>query len=202
MAQTIYIGKHTPFVGKTVFEILANLKDFGVGRVIQKNIYKKLYPNEPSYFKITHVAPQMDENLQWGRVWGIEIFRGKRYPYIREMKTEHPDYSLIRVHEEPDFDRFPVLGETKDHLIVLPRTIPAPPIMAEVFNRAKLGIKPLYIPSANPGQRGKEAKSISKFDMEAKYENSTSSEFHYWYRIAEEGEKPTLKVPNLLSNSS
>lgn len=177
MANRIYIGKPTVFVGKSVFEILTNLKNFGIGRVLQRNLYKDLY-KEPCYFKVTHAAPQMDEELLYGRVWGIEVFRGKKYPYIRETRTDFHDYSLLRVHEEPDFDQFPVLGEAKDHLISLPRTISAPPVMAELFNRSQTGIKPLYLSSS-----GQEGSKHHVFTMKAKYPQEESSEFHYWYKL-------------------
>lgn len=189
MSQTIYIGKPTKFVGKSVFEILCNLKNFGVGRVIQRNLYKQMYP-EPCYFKITNVAPQMDDELKYGRVWGIEIFRGKKYPYIREAQPQYHDYSLLRVHEEPDFDKFPVLGEAQDHIIVLPRKISSPPVLAELFNRTQTGLKPLYISPSDPKKSS--SQSFAKFDLEAKYPKEKSSEFHYWYRVAREGEMPTM----------
>lgn len=182
MASRIYIGKPSEFVGKTAFEILCNLKNFGVGRVLQRNIYKKMYP-EPSFFKVTQVAPQMDDSLMYGRVWGIEVFRGKKYPYIRETRTDFPDYSLLRVHEEPDFDAFPVLGEATDHLITLPRAISAPPVMAELFNRTEMGYAPLYLDSS--GKKDDQSKPLHVYSMEACYPQQKSSEFHYWYKIEE-----------------
>ena len=143
ISKTIYIGKSTKFVDKRIFEILAQLKDFGVDRIIQRNLYKQLYPNEPSYFKITQVAPQMDPELKYGRCWGIEVFRGKKYPDILEICTAYEDYSLVRVHEEPDFENF--FGESTHQVTILP-TIPSSPVMAEVINRTRLDMKPLYMP--------------------------------------------------------
>lgn len=48
-----YIGRTNDFSGKTMWEILANLKDFGVGRLVQRNMFNR-YP-EPSYFRIIKV---------------------------------------------------------------------------------------------------------------------------------------------------
>lgn len=51
---TKYIGRTTLFKGKTLWEILGNLKDFGVGRYVVRNTFYQRYP-EPSYFKILKV---------------------------------------------------------------------------------------------------------------------------------------------------
>lgn len=48
-----YIGKTTDFKGKTLWQILGNLKDFGVGRIIGRNRFQR-YP-EPCYFKVRKV---------------------------------------------------------------------------------------------------------------------------------------------------
>lgn len=49
-----YVGKKTDFVGKTLWEILGNLKNFGVGRIVVRNTYAKKY-KEPCYMKILEV---------------------------------------------------------------------------------------------------------------------------------------------------
>lgn len=57
-----YVGKPTKYVGKTLWEILGNLKDFGVGRIIVRNAYVKEF-KEPCYIKILAVTtrPQWEE---------------------------------------------------------------------------------------------------------------------------------------------
>lgn len=50
-----YVGKKTTCVGKTLWEILGNLKDFGVGRIIVRNTYANKY-KEPCYMKILEVT--------------------------------------------------------------------------------------------------------------------------------------------------
>lgn len=48
-----YIGKTTDFKGKTLWEILGNLKNFGVGRLVARNRFQRY--DEPCYFKILKV---------------------------------------------------------------------------------------------------------------------------------------------------
>lgn len=54
-----YIGRKSHFAGKTLWEILGNLKDFGVGRVIVRNSYVKRF-KEPCYMKILEVTTRSD----------------------------------------------------------------------------------------------------------------------------------------------
>lgn len=50
-----YVGKSSKFAGKTLWEILGNLKDFGVGRIIVRNSYLQRF-KEPCYLKILEVT--------------------------------------------------------------------------------------------------------------------------------------------------
>lgn len=52
----IYIGRTTYFKGKTIWEIVGNLKNFGVGRVLVRSRFEH-YP-EPSYIRIKSVEPE------------------------------------------------------------------------------------------------------------------------------------------------
>ena len=49
-----FIGRTTDFKGKPLWEILGNLKNFGVGRIVIRNRFQR-YP-EPCYMKILKVA--------------------------------------------------------------------------------------------------------------------------------------------------
>lgn len=51
----IYVGKYTLFQGRPLWEIVMNLKDFGVGRLVGRNIYRR-YP-EATYFRVLQVNP-------------------------------------------------------------------------------------------------------------------------------------------------
>lgn len=53
------IGRTTDFKGKTLWEILGNLKNFGVGRIIIRHMFQR-YP-EPSFFKVLKVAAMPNE---------------------------------------------------------------------------------------------------------------------------------------------
>lgn len=48
-----YIGRTTDFVGKTLWEILGNLKNHGVGRLVTRNKFKDY--EGPMYYKILKV---------------------------------------------------------------------------------------------------------------------------------------------------
>lgn len=48
-----YIGRTTDFRGKSLWEILGNLKNFGVGRILVRSRFER-YP-EPSYIKVLKV---------------------------------------------------------------------------------------------------------------------------------------------------
>lgn len=54
-----YIGRTTDFKGKTLWEILGNLKNFGVGRVVVRSMFER-YP-EPSFMKIVKVETLPNE---------------------------------------------------------------------------------------------------------------------------------------------
>lgn len=48
-----YVGRTTNFQGKTLWEIVGRLKNFGVGRIIVRSAFQR-YP-EPSFLKIVKV---------------------------------------------------------------------------------------------------------------------------------------------------
>lgn len=48
-----YIGRTTDFCGKPLWEILGNLNNFGVGRLVKRHVFDR-YP-EPSFFRIVKV---------------------------------------------------------------------------------------------------------------------------------------------------
>lgn len=194
MPRVVYIGKKDVLVGKRVFEILANLKNFGIGRILQRNFFKHQYPIEPTFYRINAVDPQMDEELSFGRVWVEEVYRGKKYPYLTQIKPWHPDYTLVPKNEEPDFEKFPVLGVDKSDITVLPATFKVPPLMAEFLNRRQLGIFPNFqLEGLSKEKHGYDSKSILNYSIPLAYHEQELPEFDFYYRIADEskGEKPT-----------
>lgn len=55
-----YVGKPSEFVGKTLWEIVGNLKDFGVGRIVVRNSYASRY-QEPCFMRILDVTAEPNE---------------------------------------------------------------------------------------------------------------------------------------------
>ena len=60
MPNIRYVGKHIDHRGKRLYEILLKLKNFGVGRMVYRNMFKDRYP-EPSYYIITKVEPDFKD---------------------------------------------------------------------------------------------------------------------------------------------
>lgn len=201
MPRTIYLGKKSLLHAKSAYEILTNLKNFGVGRYLLRDSLCKEHP-EPSFYVVRHVEPQMDEKLLYGRIWVEEVLRGWKYPKIREITPWLHDYKLIAKHEEPDLSKFPVLGVDKSNVATLPKNYSVPPVMAEYFNRKKLGFFPnIYLKGLNKVKHGYDAESLIKFTVPRKYpEESDPEEFEYRFRIADEdsGEKPTLEMKKFI----
>lgn len=55
-----YVGKKSDCFGKTLWEILGNLKGFGVGRIIQRERFVNNYP-EQTFYKIIEVKAEPNE---------------------------------------------------------------------------------------------------------------------------------------------
>lgn len=48
-----YVGRTTDFKGKTLWEIVGNLKNHGVGRIVVRNMFQRY--KEPCFMKIIKV---------------------------------------------------------------------------------------------------------------------------------------------------
>lgn len=55
-----YVGKKSDCCGKTLWEIVGNLKGFGVGRIFVRNLEIKKY-EEPCFYKILKVTAEPNE---------------------------------------------------------------------------------------------------------------------------------------------
>ncbi|KAI1299393.1 hypothetical protein HDE_03972 [Halotydeus destructor] len=154
-------------------------------------MYKTNYA-EPCFYRVVKVDPQMDDELAWGRVHVEEIYRGRKYPYLTEIKPWHPDYSLVPKDEEPDFDSFPVLGKDKDNIKVLPSSFKVPPLMAEYLNRKKLGFYPnILLKGLDKAKHGYDPKSLLDYTLPYLHCEQENEEFDLYFRVAEKGEQPT-----------
>lgn len=56
-----YIGRTHDFSGKTLWEIIGNLKNFGVGRLVKRNMFERY--SEPSYSRIIKVETLPNEEV-------------------------------------------------------------------------------------------------------------------------------------------
>lgn len=56
-----FIGRTTTLRGKRLFDILSRLKNFGVGRMVYRNMFQERYAPAPCYYVITKVDPDMND---------------------------------------------------------------------------------------------------------------------------------------------
>lgn len=168
-----YIGRRTDFKGKTLWEILGNLKNFGVGRIVVRNRFQRY--SEPCYIKILKVAalPQPTEpNMNRKVIVLVEnVFRGEKSPTLETMEgsTYKTDYILIPKDEEKKYTDFTATVTKK----IVPKTMNFPPLLEKLIMR----------------QQKAAGLSIDKKPMLNIDYNLTGFKR---YRIAEEGEKPTV----------
>ncbi|GIX94379.1 uncharacterized protein CDAR_220621 [Caerostris darwini] len=168
------IGKINPFTGKELFEILCNLKNYGVGRVIMANSNK--YP-EVSFYIIRKVVPLREpigpKEQIYGNVWAEEVYRGRRMPGLTLLQhaTYLPDWRLIPREEEDQYLQHKSVEVTK----VLPKYHSLPPVWAELAKKK------------DPSLKGEPK-------MEAVYIDTFLSK-HLNYRVAKEGEEADYCLP-------
>lgn len=153
MGRIVYIGRESKLLGKTAFSILANLKNFGIGRMITRHEFDA-FP-EPSYHIVKKVEPRMDPELMYGSIWCETVIRGKRLPGVRELKVGYrPDFRLIPKDEEHDFLRGYSIENLGDKVNILPAKYTVPPLMREYLKR-----------------------HFARFQSSAKYMDSASGQF-------------------------
>ncbi|KFD46182.1 hypothetical protein M514_20006 [Trichuris suis] len=120
-----FIGNYDVLAeGKYLFEILAQLRDFGVGRMVTKGSWRRRWPEQPSYCVIRKAEPEMDRWLMHGKMWADWVLRGKPLGiYLFTKELDRCDWHLIHRHEEADFKR-PV----DPPKLRMPAKIPLPPL--------------------------------------------------------------------------
>ncbi|XP_055611376.1 uncharacterized protein LOC129757981 [Uranotaenia lowii] len=164
MATVKYIGRTTDFRGKTLWEIVGNLKNFGVGRVVVRSMMER-YP-EPSFMRIVKVETLPDEEIRKVKVTVEKTFRGRKYPKLIEISSVSykADYRLLHKHEEEAYCR-----GIEQPVKIVPRDIEMPPLLRQFVQR----------------ETGKAEPRIPVRLRESIYNN---------YRIAREGENPTVEI--------
>ncbi|CAH1795304.1 unnamed protein product, partial [Owenia fusiformis] len=100
-----YVGRLNRYKCKRLFDILCNLKDLGVGRVVYRDTRKRFFPNEPSYVRITEAVPDYSKpDVLRGTVWGEVVFRGQNEGIKKlTLSTHKPDWVLLPKEEEEAF---------------------------------------------------------------------------------------------------
>ncbi|XP_055324856.1 28S ribosomal protein S34, mitochondrial [Sitodiplosis mosellana] len=180
-----YVGKPTSLVGKTLWEILGNLKDFGVGRIIVRNSqttrYKepcfmrvlevKAQPNEvPPKFKIFRPPNDLRDKDRPRQVYALceVVFRGVKMETLQLLQGESsvPDFQLIPKHLEKNYKFTKTEAQRKEENI-LPRYLEFPPFLKDIL--VKNGVK------------------------EPKLKTVDNPAIKSLYRVAKEGEEPTRK---------
>lgn len=191
MPTVHYYGKKTEFVGKTLFEILANIRNFGVERMIIKQEELLKNPGQKCYYIVKKVEPVMDDNLQEGAIHAERVFRNAKVPGLVFVDEEswHTDWQLIPKHEEIKYRIKP--EELVEHghpstVTVLPRWMEVPPLM-DVFLRrhfnARRGVTSAPVKLDTP-----------LVNIRMHYEMSRLNKPHMRYRIAEEDEESELDI--------
>ncbi|XP_076649606.1 mitochondrial ribosomal protein S34 [Halictus rubicundus] len=132
-----YIGRTTTFKGKPLWEILGNLKNFGVGRIVIRSQYQR-YP-EPCYMRILKVAalPMTGEanpdNIRKVVALVERTFRGETTvkPVQLETVTYKPDYVLIPKDQESQYTNV----SNRPAARVMPSEAEFPPLLKEILIR-------------------------------------------------------------------
>lgn len=96
------IGRKAYFHGKTLYEILRNFKNYGVGRMVMRYEFNRRYP-EPSYYILTKVEPDMTcSKLGNGNAYGKYVFRGEEFGERKINAGGRADWRLVPKEEEAE----------------------------------------------------------------------------------------------------
>ncbi|XP_029672324.1 28S ribosomal protein S34, mitochondrial [Formica exsecta] len=179
------IGRTTDFKGKPLWEILGNLKNFGVGRLVIRNRFQR-YP-EPCYMKILKVAAMpLPDALHIDRkvmVLVERVFRGHKNPKPVQLDTAtyKADYILIPKDQEHLYLENAKVPEKK----ILPRTTDLPPLLSQIIMRQMKA-------------KGDKVSEEPKLPLKYNFDGGSVKN----YRLAEEGESPTVKLNFNVDESS
>lgn len=135
MTKVYYYGKKTNFIGKTLFEILGNLRNFGVNRMLIKQEELLRNPGKKCYYIVKKVEPVMDKDLQEGAIYAERVFCNQKIAeeVFVEEESWHTDWQLIAKDDENLHRLKPdeMVHDTKD---LPPKRMQLPPLM-EIFLR-------------------------------------------------------------------
>ncbi|EDV95759.1 uncharacterized protein LOC6558503 [Drosophila grimshawi] len=131
MSQKVikYIGRTTDFRGNSLWEIVGNLPDWGVGRMVIRNMFQR-YP-EPCYMRILKVQAidEQPNEVRKVRVTVEKTWRGITQPKPVEIYSTSykADYELVPLSEEHKF----LTNNKKAASVVLPTKLDLPPLLRE-----------------------------------------------------------------------
>ncbi|XP_077262095.1 mitochondrial ribosomal protein S34 [Temnothorax americanus] len=179
------IGRTTDFKGKPLWEILGNLKNFGVGRLVIRNRFQR-YP-EPCYMKILKVAgmpmPEEAYTDRKVRVLVERVFRGHKNPKPVQLDsaTYKADYILIHKDQEHLYLDNTKVPETR----ILPKMTDLPPLFSQLVIRQMKA-------------KGVVAPEQPKLNLRYNFDGGSVKN----YRLVEEGETPTVELNFRVDESS
>ena len=133
------IGEPTIYKGKALFKILANLRDFGRGRIIYRTSDYHHYPDKIHFMRILHAQPLMDADTLEGNVVVERVFQSLRHrePVVISGIVHKPDFRLVAKDGEDEFcqwdkvrDYDPAVDAEKR-----PRHMEMPPLLRKVVER-------------------------------------------------------------------
>lgn len=138
MVRYQYVGRIGPYTGKRVFEILANLKNNGEGRLVQRRSeLEKNKSGRACFYRIVKAAPQMDTDLAFGEVWAEQYKDGKKVPFLVKLKSTIPDYQLVSRIDQAKLmaEQYPIYGQSEEDTLYLKKNFKVPPVLAEFLNK-------------------------------------------------------------------
>lgn len=145
MGKVYYYGKKTQFVGKTLFEVLANLRNFGINRMLIKQEELIQNPGHKCYYIVKKVEPIMDDKLQEGAIYAERVYRNARVPGLVfvEQESWHTDWQLI----PRDQEALHRIDENSNYVEpeAPPRYFPVPPLMSMFLKRFNKTMPPIKI---------------------------------------------------------
>ena len=135
----VRIGEPTIYRGKALFKILANLRDFGRGRIIYRTSDYHHYPDKIHFMRILHAQPLMDADTLEGNVVVERVFQSLRHkePVVISGIVHKPDFRLVAKDGEEDFCRW---DKVRDYDPAVdaekrPRYMEMPPLLRKVMQR-------------------------------------------------------------------
>lgn len=134
MAIKYYYGKKTEFIGKTLFEILANLRNFGVGRMVIKQTEVAQNPGKKCYYIVRKVEPVMDKELKEGAIHAERVFRNARIPGLSYVENDSwfTDWQLVPKDQEHNYRDHELIEYRLENVYNQMRI---PPLMEEFLRR-------------------------------------------------------------------